>query len=93
MQNSLIRKFSLLGLLLTIVSALTAFVFASSNKTDVRICAHPGSLTFTSNGCILTCTPTANISIEVACNVTAESGTTGIDDGSITNCTTIGDCN
>lgn len=75
------------------VSAITAAVLTSNNKSDTSQCDHPGSLTASNDGgCLLSCTPTANIDGSQRCNATVESGTTGEFEGSISNCTTIGDC-
>lgn len=86
-----IQSFSVLGLVLTGVSAVTAAILPSNNKSDASRFDVVGSLTATGNGNLVSCTPTANVDQAFRCNVTVASGTTGVGEGTISNRTTVGD--
>lgn len=83
-----LQRFSILGLVLMGVSAVTAAVLPSNNKSDAtRV---QGSLTFITNNVGGSCTPTGIVN-DAACDATANTGTTLVGDGTVSNKTTFGD--
>jgi hypothetical protein len=92
MKKLSIQKFSMLGLVLLGVSAVTAAVLPSNSKSDASRFDQAGSLTFSDDNLLnQSCTPTANITAGQTCNVTAASGSTVKVGGSLSNRTTVGD--
>lgn len=86
-----IISFSILSLILTVVSLVTAAVLPPNSRSGINRFDQRGSITAKdeNNRDWLTCTPTANISM--LCNVTAASGSTVLPGGSLSNSTTVGD--
>jgi hypothetical protein len=86
-----IQRFSILGLILIGVSAVTAAVLPSNSKSDASRFDVAGSITDATSNLNGSCTPTANITPGETCNVTVGSGTTNVGLGSISQATTVGD--